>query len=173
MALFTRSSEGPGSYTGQAASQLQGAQAAGFFSPTGSPLIMGLTRRNALRNADNARRRSALLSRLMGLDPNQARVAQLGQEAASSGATQEALNQANLGQLLGNQQYFRGLFGQQLGNEQQRELMRYQQELSRPSFGDIAGGIIGQGLGAFAGGYGSSLGQPRQPRPYRGGPYAP
>lgn len=141
------------SFAGQAQQQIQGAQAAGFFSPTGSPQIMSLTRRNALRNSDNARRRAALLSRLMGLDPNQARVAAVHQDAASSGATQDALNAAQYGQLEGAQNYARGLFNNRLGYEDQRNLLKYQQDLANQGqtaamFGQLAGRAIPAFFGA-------------------------
>ncbi len=139
-------------YGQQAQNQIQGAQAAGFFNPTGSSTIMALTRRNALRNADNARRRSALLSRLMGLDPNQARVAAVNQDTASSGETQNALDQAQYGQLEGSQNYFRNLFGGQLGQQNQRDLLKYQRDLSNPGFGTYAGEIAGRALPFFFGG---------------------
>jgi hypothetical protein len=151
----------PGALETQAGGYLQGANAAGFFNPQGSSQINSAVRANALRNADNARRRSALLSRLMGLDPNQAAVAAVNQDAQNTGATQSALNQSSLQQQLGNQNYFRGLFGQQLGNEQQRQNMLYQHQLNQPGFGQIAGGILGQGIGAFTGGLGSRLGAGR------------
>ncbi len=159
----------PGAFEGQAGNMLQGAQASGFFDPTGSARITALTRRRALRGADNARRRAAILSRLYGLDPNQSQQALVNADTEASGATQEAMNQAQLGQLFQNQDYFRNLFGQQLGNEQQRNMLRYQRDLNRPTLGGQIGGLIGQGAGAFLGGYGANLGagmgQRRQPPP--------
>ena len=156
----------PGAYGQQAGNAIQGAQAAGFFSPMGSPAIMANVRRNAPRTGDNARRRNAILSRLMGLDPNQSRVAAVNADTEASGNTADALNQAQYGQLLGNQNYFRSLFGGQLGNEQQLQQMRYQHDLNQPTVGGMIGGLVGQGAGALLGGYGASLGagRPRQPQ---------
>ncbi len=149
----------PGALETQAGGYLQGANAAGFFNPQGSSQINSAVRANALRNADNARRRSALLSRLMGLDPNQAAVAAVNQDAQGTAATQGALNQSSLQQQLGNQNYFRGLFGQQLGNEQALGRLRYQHQLNAPTLGGVLGGIAGQAGGALAGGYFGGLGQ--------------
>lgn len=150
---------GGGTYSSQAQQQLQGANQAGFFNPMGSPAINAGVRRQALRNSDNARRRSALLSRLMGLDPNQARVAQVNADTEQSGQTSGALQDAYLQQQLGNQNYFRGLFGQQLGNEQQRALAKWQAQQQQGTFGGALGGLVGQGAGAFLGGWGGGLGK--------------
>src|SRR5262245_29633087 len=116
-------------YGMQARNQLQQANQAGFFNPLGSPQINAAVRRNALRTGDNARRRSAILSRLMGLDAKQARVAQVNADTEANQAQSDALNQSYLQQLLGNQNYFRDLFGSQLGFENQRALAQYQQNL--------------------------------------------
>lgn len=64
-------------------------------------------RRNAIRTASNARRRAAILARLQGLDPNQARVAHLGSEASISGGLSDALNQGTLEGALSDQSYGR------------------------------------------------------------------
>ena len=147
----------PQTYGQQAQGFIQGAQGAGYFSPGGSPQIMEQTKRLALRNSENARRRSALLSRLMGLDPNQARVASVNQDAESSGQTQGALQGAQLGQLTGAQDWARGLFGQQLSFEQQKQLAKYMQDLQqRGQTSGMIGGLIGTGAGAFLGGPGGA-----------------
>ena len=143
-------------YGAQARGMIGGAQQAGFFNPMGSPQIMEQTRRNALRNSDNARRRSALLSRLMGLDPNQARVAAVNQDAESSRSTQDALQGAQLQQSLGNQDWFRSLFSGQLGLEQQKALAKYMQQLQGGGAGAALGSLLGTGAGAFLGGPGGA-----------------
>lgn len=145
-----------GTATGYANEALSGASAAGAFSPTGSAQVMRLTRRNALRSGDNLRRRNAVLSRLMGLDPQQARVASVNADAQSGGQTADALNQAQYGQLAGAQDFSRGLLRDRLGYENQRALLKYQQDLQRPSIGGQIGGLVGRGLtGYFTGGMGA------------------
>src|SRR5881396_505445 len=102
---FNLSPGNQGVYGRQAGDIVQGAQAGGLYDPFGSPRIRAAVRAGALRSSDNARRRAAILSRLMGLDPNQARVAIVGADTEASGQTQNALGQADLSQLLGGQQF--------------------------------------------------------------------
>jgi hypothetical protein len=146
-------------YSGQASDIIGQAGAAGSFSPYGSPGLNFAIRQNAIRNAGNMQRRSALLSRLMGLDPNQARVAQVGADTAASANTSGTLNDAYLQQLQGNQNFARGLFNNQLGLQNQEALYKYQHDLNRPTAGDYFGQILGQGAGSFLGGWGSQLGR--------------
>ena len=147
---------GGGTYAGQAAGDLAGARGAGYFDPNGSATIFRQTRNAALRSGDNLRRRNAILARLMGLDPNQARVAQVNADATAGGNTAEALNQSQLQQSLGNQNYFRGLFGSQLGQENQLAALKYQHDLNQPSIGGQIGSLVGMGAGAFLGGPGGA-----------------
>jgi len=152
----------PTPYGNQAQQMVQGAQAQGFFNPMGSPQINAAVRANALRSAENSRRRSALLSRLMGLDPNQARVAAVNADAQGSAATQSALNNAQFGQLMGNQQYARSLFGSQLQNEQQRGLLKYQHDLNKPTLGGYFGQALGYALPGIGGLFHRGGGQQQQ-----------
>lgn len=151
----------PGPYEQQAGNAIQGAGAAGFFNPQGSPAIRANLRRNALRNADNMRRRSALLSRFLGLDPNQARVAEVNADTEANRGTADLLGRGSLDELLSNRDYFRGLFGNQLGGEQQRNMMRYQQDLSNPGLGGFLGGLLGQSAGAIIPGLFGAYRQPK------------
>lgn len=144
-------------FTGMAANTIQQGQSAGFFSPTGSPQLLRMARMGAVRTADNSRRRNALLSRLMGLDPNQARVAAVNADANASANTADAINQAQYGQLQGAQAFGRGLFNNQLGVENQRGLMKYQNDLNRPTVGGVLGGLAGQFGGGLFGAYGNRL----------------
>jgi hypothetical protein len=162
---------GVGQQVGNAA-VIGAGQRAGYFSPGGSPAIMAATRRQALRSADNMRRRSAILSRLMGLDPNQARVAAVGADTAASGQTAEALNAAQYGQLTDAQNFLRCLYMGQQDFENQKELAKYQSQLNQPSLGGMIGGALGTAGGAFLGGYGTGLGQ-RRNAPVQTGPYIP
>lgn len=129
---------------------VQQGQQAGFYNPNGSPLLMAAVRRGALRTADNQRRRSAILSRLMGLDPNQARVAAVNAEAQGSGDVSNALNSAQYGQLAGNQDWFRNLYMNRLQAADQERLAKMQQ----PGLGQQFGNLLGQGATAyFTGGF--------------------
>lgn len=145
----------PNSYASQARQQIQGAQAQGLFNPQGSPGLRAAVRAGALRNADNLRRRQSLLSQLMGLDPNQARVAAVNADAAGSANTAGALNDASLQQMLGGQQFARGLFMNQLGNEQQlanaKALAKYQRDISNPGIGGFLGQAAGFAIPGLAG----------------------
>jgi len=136
----------------------------GLFNPMGSPAINQAVRSHALRNADNARRRSALLSRLMGLDPNQARVAAVNADAQGSANTSDALNNARYGQLMGGQQFARSLFTGQLSNEQnlqnQLRMIKAQRDATNPGIGGFVGGLAGQAIGGLTGG----LFRPRAPQ---------
>jgi hypothetical protein len=126
----------------------QGGQA-GFFNPMGSPQILAAVRQNALRNAQNRLHRGALLSRLLGLDPQQSRAAQLGFEQQAGGDISNALLGAQNQQLLGSQDFIRSLFGQGLQGEQQMAAAR---AAAKAQQGANAGGI-----GSFLGRIGASF----------------
>ncbi len=168
-------------YGGQAQADIGAARDAGFFNPQGSGLIMRTTRREALRNSDNMRRRAAILARLQGLDPNQARVATLGADIAGSEGTANALNQAQYGQLESGQNFARGLYTGQLGQENAMRLAKYQHDLNKPTVGGQIGQIAGTVGGAFLGGpggaalgnriFGGGGGQPYTPIDYEQTPY--
>lgn len=147
---------------GQAAGDLNAARGAGFFDPQGSSLIQRATRRNALRTADNMRRRRAIMSRLMGLDPTQARGQAIDAERQASGDISGAINNAQYNQLAGAQDWARSLYSNRLGNEDLNARIadeRRYQESHRPGIGAMLGGILGQGVGGFVSGYGGTLGE--------------
>ena len=148
-------------YVGQAGQDIGAAQAAGFFSPQGSPAIMAATKRAALRTSENSRRRNAILARLMGLSPDQAAVAAVNADTSASTDTANALNDAQYNQLAGAQQFSRGLYSGQLANQNQRDLLKYQYDLNKPTIGGEIGGALGTAAGSFLGGYGASLGTRR------------
>jgi hypothetical protein len=105
------------------------------------------------------RRRSAILARLMGLDPNQARVAAVGADTAASGQTAEALNAAQYGQLSEAEAFKRRIAAGQFDLANQEALAKYQHGLNSPTIGGMIGGALGTAGGAFLGGYGTGLGQ--------------
>ena len=122
---------------------------AGFFDPAGSDLIRRQVRAHALRTARNRVSRGGVLSRIMGLDPQQARAAQLGFEQGAGDDISGALNQSDLEQGLGNQEFFRDLFRQQIGFDQQRQLQREAAREARRAQGSTLGRIAGAAAGAF------------------------
>ena len=126
---------------------IQGAQSAGFFDPMGSPILRAALRRNALRSAENQRRRGSVLSRLLGLNPNEARAQQLQTEDAAGTNAADAINQGDLSFLTGNQDFLRSLFSGQLSAENQQALARLMatlQDRNRPGIGAAAGDILGK-----------------------------
>lgn len=132
-------------------------QDAGFFDPSGTKM-RAMRRRQAMRGARNRRRRGEVTSRLAGLDPFQQRAALFDLDRDVSGRTADFLTEADLNESMGNRDYFRDLFGGQLGFERQRQLDREAYDRSKPRFGDILGGIAGQAAGAFMGGLGGGMG---------------
>jgi hypothetical protein len=127
---------------------------------------MAAVRRNALRASEARRQQGMTLSSLLGLDPQQAAV-QFGQQAnQAAGEGADAINNAQLQQLLGGQEWYRNLFNNRLGNADQQAMMRYQAQLQRQQQGGLGGmfgTLLGTGVGAFLGGpggaaLGSSLG---------------
>jgi hypothetical protein len=143
-------------YVGQAGQDIGAARAAGYFSPQGSPAVLAATKRAALRTADNSRRRNAILARLMGLDPAQAAVAAVNADTSASTDTANALNDAQYNQLSSAQQFARGLYGGQLANQNQRDLLKYQYDLNKPSIGGMVGSALGTAAGAYLGGAGGA-----------------
>ena len=134
---------------------------AGLFDPTGSAQIRAAVRRGALRRADARRRRGSVLARLMGLNPMGQRQAMLETERETAGGLSSELGEADLGQLLGGQQFARGLLGQERGYEEQRAAeARAAREArrARGGFGSMLGSLLGTAGGAFLGGAGASLG---------------
>lgn len=121
-------------------------------------------RRQGIRTAENARRRAAILAHMSGLDPNQARVARLNSENSISGGLSDALNQGTLQGALSDQSYGR----QQADRLQGRQWMladrAHDEQRQKFSIGGALGSLVGQGLGAYAGGLGARLGAGRQPR---------
>lgn len=99
---------------------------------------------------------SAITNNLAGAGPladSGARMAmarQLGSQIYGQAAGQIGQGSADF---LGN------LLNQRMGYRYQSQLMRQQQQMNKPTAGDVAGGLIGTGIGAFTGGLGSSLGK--------------
>lgn len=131
-----------------ASENLTSANAAGFFSPMGSPAVLAATKRSALQHADNYKRRSQILGQLAGLDPygQQQNIVDTNREAA--GGVQGALDQSQLSQLLGNQQFARGLFTNRLQNQ---DLLRRLHEMHQQGQHDQFMGLLGTLGGAAAG----------------------
>ena len=138
---------------------ISGAQDAGIFSPLGSPLLRAAIRRNALRSAYNQRQRGSVLSRLLGLNPNEARAQDLQTEGDAGNTAADSINQGDLQMLAGNQEFLRSLFTGQLSAENQRDLARLMAALQpRTTAGGAIGSIVGTGAGAYFGGLGTAAG---------------
>jgi hypothetical protein len=121
----------------------QGGQA-GFFNPMGSPQILAAVRQMALRNAMNQQHRGAMLSQLLGLDPQQARAAQLGFEQQGGSDISNALLGAGTQQLTGAQDFIRQLFGQGLQGEQQMAQARAAAKAAQQANRGAIAGTIGR-----------------------------
>lgn len=132
------------------------------FGPQGSPALRASLRRNAMMNANAAQRQAALSSRLMGLDPNQARVASVNANIAGNANTTNALNQGELQQQMAGQDWLHQLLSGQLGFEHQSAIEKARQAYEQHMRGGIGAQLAqlgGMGLGAFLGGpLGASFG---------------
>ena len=128
----------------------------GYFDPNGSPKIRAALERRALRSARNRRRRGALASRLLGLDPQQARAYQLQNETESGQQAADAIQGVNEQEMFGNRDYARSLLGGEIDYRRQRALQ--DQANQGPGFWGTVGGLVGTGLGGLAGGYGYKRG---------------
>jgi len=133
----------------------------GYFDPNGSPKIRAALERRALRSARNRRRRGALTSRLLGLDPQQARAYQLQNETESGQQAADAIQGVNEQEMFGNRDYARSLLGGEIDYRRQRQLADEERK-AQGGFWSGVGGLIGTGLGGFAGGYGTALGGRRK-----------
>jgi hypothetical protein len=142
---------------------LGGAQGMGYFDPAGSPYLRAVLQRRARRSADAMRRRGSVMSRLLGLDPYQQRQSMLDTERMASGTTANALNSAQENELMGTQDWMRGLLGTERGYQEQRR--------ARGGWQSMLGQLLGMGAGAFTGGMGTGLAQKltggkKKPSPY-------
>jgi hypothetical protein len=140
---------------------LRQAREQGLFDPMGSQSIMRLLQQRAIATASNRRRRGEVLGNLVGLDPYQQRVAMLDTERAAGGELSDFLGNARLQQLLGGQEWARGLLGSERGFQQNMALARLQAQIAQQMQGGGAGAILGQILGT---GGGAALGKWLGPR---------
>lgn len=136
------------------------AQGGGAFNPFGSDQIRSAVRRGALRRAQARRGQGSVLARLLGLNPSGQQQQILDTERAAAGDVSNEIGEADLGQMLGGQQFARGLLGQERGFEEQRMAQaRADREArrARGGFGSRFGSLLGTGIGAFVGGPGGSI----------------
>lgn len=134
----------------QLSGMLRGGKEAGFFDPRGSQFVREQVRANALRNARNRLMRGGVLSRVLGLDPQQARVAQLQNELGAGSDISGALGEANLQQGLGTQDFFRSLLGGQLNFERQRQLQKQaERAANQQGVGQLIGGLGSAAIGRY------------------------
>lgn len=137
---------------GVANQAIRGAQEQGFLNPAGSPALRERIRRHALRTARNRIGRGGTLSRIAGLDPQQARIAQLQTEQGAGEDISNTLGSAFTQEELGNRDYFRSLFGDQLNFERQRMLQKEAAKQARQAAGNPLARLAGAGLGFLPGG---------------------
>jgi hypothetical protein len=157
------STAGGGNLGGMAQRSLKEAEGAGQFSALGSPLIRAAIQRMASRNAANRRRRGDVTSRILGLDPISARQAAFDVDREASGDVSRAIGEGDLSQLLGAQQFQRGLFGSERELEvRQMEMEQRRREAEKAQRAALFGaaGRIGAAAIPGVGGFLSSLGSP-------------
>lgn len=139
-------------YGNIAQQSLRGAQQQGFFNPAGSPALRERIRAHALRTARNRIGRGSTLGRIAGLDPQQARIAQLGFEQQAGQGIANELGAANTQEELSNRDFFRGLFNQQLGFEQQQKLQKQAEKAAKKAQGSPLARLAGAAVGFLPGG---------------------
>lgn len=139
---------------------LQEAQQAGLFSPFGSPRLQALARRRALFLSGIQRQRAGGYGQLVGLDPMAQRQALTQADIAGNQGLVGALNAADQQQAAANQQFFRNLYMNQLGYNQQLALAKQQQKAQRSAgLGSMLGQLGGAALGFLGGGpFGAAAG---------------
>lgn len=123
---------------------LGGGEAAGFFDPSGSQAFRTNARRRLLQQGRSRRNRSALLSRLGGLNSIQQRQALIDTDQDVAGQTAGALNDFDVSEYGNNRDFFRGLLRDRIGYDReayQREKDRKAQE--RAAWGQLGGAVIG------------------------------
>lgn len=151
----------PNTYTNLIGEQIQGGRAA-----LGPDYLRSVLRTRALRSYMNQRRRGDVLSRLYGLDPAQARAAAFNTEAGATNNLTNSLNESELADAQGYQNYIRGL----LGGQQNQEFQIGQMERQRRANRGTLGGFLGNAVGGLIPGIGSALGGRlfgrRQQNPY-------
>ena len=135
-----------GILSGTATGQLKGILSQGkeLLNPWGSPRMMALLRRRALRIAQAQRGRGSRLSELYGVDPYAARGNAVNADVEASGGVANALNEAEYSDAAANRDYLRSLYGGQLDFERQRQLAKIQAKAQSQ-------GGIGQAVGALGG----------------------
>lgn len=133
----------------------------GYFSPQGSPFMQAMRRREALRNAQNRRQRGSILNQISGLDPSQSRFLLAQNEAGIAGDTANALNSAAFQDAQGNQDWFRGLFLNRLGRQDELDNQAYQRRMMKQQQRGAFLGGLGQlaGLGILNAPWGQWLGK--------------
>lgn len=121
--------------------------AEGVFSPH---YMRNALRRKALSNADAQRNRTSVLSRLVGLDPNQRAVALTDADLEANRGVSDALNQAEMGDLSQYSDLIRALLGTERGGESNLFGQREQRNWQQSQQGGI-GSFLGQLVGGAAG----------------------
>lgn len=129
----------------------------GVFSPH---YMRNAIRRRALTNAESQRNRTDVLSRILGLDPNQRATALTDADIAANQGVSGALNEADMADLQQYMGLIQSLFGSERGGEanlfQQREQNRFAKS-QQPSFlHQLAGGLVGSIPAFFGGGGGGT-----------------
>lgn len=144
---------------------------AGYWDPNGNQALMNSVRGEALANARAQQQGAGLRAQLAGMDPGAAASYRLEAGLRGSSDVARALNNARTQSMLAQQNYANSLAGSLLSNQNQQFTMQNQtrnQDLLNNNqherergdqWGAIGGQIIGQGLGAFTGGFGTQMGK--------------
>lgn len=132
-----------------------GAQS-GAFDPFGSPVLRASLRARALRAADAQRRRGSVLSRLLGLNPNEAASAALETDRQAGSDASNAITSADYGLMSGQQDWLRSLLSGQMGALNAQDLARLQAILAqqandrnRPGVGGMLGDLAGRAVTGY------------------------
>lgn len=139
----------------------------GAFSPQGNQGLLDQVRAGAMRTANAQNQQAANNAALYGLDPAQAAYMKSQQAMQGNQGVMDAINNANLGFGMNQQQLGQSLLQSLLNFNQQYEGKGYDYEHQRllnsqnqgqgGGLGGLLGGLVGTGLGAFTGGMGSGL----------------
>ena len=151
-------------WLGQGQRQVGKAGEAGFFDPMGSPAIREAIRRRAMQAGDTARARTRLSGDVYGLDPAQKAFGNLQSDLNAQGDVARIGAGLEGQMLMDNQDYFRGVqdrfTGDAINSNQagireaaQRDSARRARKGAN-SLEGLVGGIAGQALGGWVGGFG-------------------
>jgi hypothetical protein len=104
---------------------------AGFFDPTGSPLLRAALRRRAMRTAQNRRQAGAGAAQLAGLDPMSARQSFVDTNRGVNADTANDINESEFQFLQGGQDFARNLFSDRLRSEDETKRLKLEAKMQK------------------------------------------